>query len=440
MKKVLLYSILLFVGLALSQALPSLLGGTHDGFSFLVRVLTMTGLAFIMIHVGFEFHIDKSRLGSYGWDYVVAFTAASFPWILVTGYFVLVMIPQEFWSSADTWKETLLAGRFAAPTSAGVLFSMLAAAGLGATWLFRKARVLAIFDDLDTVLLMIPPKMMMVGLAWQLGFIAVIMAVQLVVAYVWLHRVRMPVTWGWVLGYAAMIVAVSEILYAGSKIIDPSVPIHIEVLLPAFVIGCLARPRGSAPGEDAADVERALHHVLERPGEQRAATVISAAFMVLVGLSMPAIFNGPDAQHPAPDLPSLHAAAPGAAVDDPAIHGGKPEDRYTRTITASQPNLGWGMIAVHVLLITLLSNLGKMFPAFCYRREAHWRHRLALAIGMWPRGEVGAGVLVLSLSYGIGGPVVTVAMLSLALNLALTGVFILMVRRLLHGVPEGAAS
>ena len=25
-----------------------------------------------------------------------------------------------------------------------------------ATWLFRKARILAIFDDLDTVLLMIP--------------------------------------------------------------------------------------------------------------------------------------------------------------------------------------------------------------------------------------------------------------------------------------------
>ena len=47
-----------------------------------------------------------------------------------------------------------------------------------------------------------------------------------------------------------------------------------------------------------------------------------------------------------------------------------------------------------------------------------------------------AGVLVLSLSYGIGGPIVTVAMLSLALNLALTGVFILIVKRLIDGVPE----
>ena len=77
-----------------------------------------------------------------------------------------------------------------------------------------------------------------------------------------------------------------------------------------------------------------------------------------------------------------------------------------------------------------------MFPAFCYRREVHWKHRLAVAIGMWPRGEVGAGVLVLSLSFGIGGPIVTVAMLSLSLNLLLTGVFIMIVRKLIQGVTE----
>ena len=98
--------------------------------------------------------------------------------------------------------------------------------------------------------------------------------------------------------------------------------------------------------------------------------------------------------------------------------------------------MSWGMIALHVLAITFLSNLGKMFPAFCYRREAHWKERLALAIGMWPRGEVGAGVLVISLSYGISGPTLTVAMLSLALNLVCTGLFIVAVKKLLAGVPE----
>jgi hypothetical protein len=76
-----------------------------------------------------------------------------------------------------------------------------------------------------------------------------------------------------------------------------------------------------------------------------------------------------------------------------------------------------------------------MFPLLCYRSEAHWRQRLALSVGMWPRGEVGAGVLVLSVSYGIGGPIVTVAMLSLAL----TSAFIVIVRRLLGRTPERAA-
>ncbi len=412
MRKVGIYSALLLAGLVASQWVPALVGGAADAVALWVRVFTMTGLAFIMIHVGFEFHIDKSNLRKYGWDYVVAFTAATFPWIFVTLYFVFVMLPANVWGGWDAWSESLLAGRFAAPTSAGVLFSMLAAAGLTATWLFRKARILAIFDDLDTVLLMIPLKMMMVGLAWQLGLVVLLLVGLLGVAYLYLHRVSMPVTWRWVLGYALGITLISELVYAGTKAFDPNVPIHIEVLLPAFALGCIARPRRSdAGGEpfDAKDpiaVEAALHRVLETPEERRASTYISGTFMVLVGLSMPVIFGG----------------LSGPAVD-PA------------TVTAAQPDMSWGQIGLHVLAITVLSNLGKMFPAFCYRREAHWRERLAVAVGMWPRGEVGAGVLVVSLSYGIGGPVVTVAMLSLALNLILSGVFIMMVRGLLAGVP-----
>jgi Kef-type K+ transport system membrane component KefB len=98
------------------------------------------------------------------------------------------------------------------------------------------------------------------------------------------------------------------------------------------------------------------------------------------------------------------------------------------TVSAAQPPLPWGVMAGHMLALTILANLGKMVPAFCYRQEASWRERLALAVGMWPRGEVGAGVLLVSLGYGLGGPMILAAMLSLALNLILTGVFILVVK------------
>ena len=212
MKKVLVYSTLLVAGLAVSQMLPSLVGDSYAALADVIRVMTMIGLSFIMIHVGYEFDIDKSNLRQYGVDYLVAFTAATFPWLFVTLYFVFVLLPPDAWGQLQAWKETLLAGRFAAPTSAGVLFSMLLAAGLGATWVFRKARILAIFDDLDTVLLMIPLKMLMVGLAWQLGVIVVVMAALLIMGFVLLHKVRIPVSWPWVLGYSGAIALLSELI------------------------------------------------------------------------------------------------------------------------------------------------------------------------------------------------------------------------------------
>jgi Kef-type K+ transport system membrane component KefB len=107
---------------------------------------------------------------------------------------------------------------------------------------------------------------------------------------------------------------------------------------------------------------------------------------------------------------------------------------------AATGGMGWGVIALHVVIVTILSNVGKMLPAFCYRREASLRERLALAIGMWPRGEVGAGVLVIALSYGIAGASLTVAVLSLALNLLCTGVFILIVKKLIAPVAADSVT
>jgi hypothetical protein len=396
-KKVALFSLLLVIGLVGSQILPGALGSAHAAVGEILGILTLVALAFIMIHVGYEFEIDKSKARAYGWDYLVAMTAAAFPWLFVALFFIAVMLPAGSWSSWDAWKESLLVARFAAPTSAGVLFSMLAAAGLSATWLFRKARVLAIFDDLDTVLLMIPLKMMIVGPAWELSLIVVAMGLLLWLGWRYLHAWAIPVTWPWVLGYSVLLVAITEVIYLATKQLT-DVPIHIEVLLPAFILGVVMKlPRGADPHGD--DEREGHQDGPESPEEQRVATIISAVFILLVGLSMPSLVGG--------------------------------SDSGTGTYLGRAAIPGWGTLALYVLVVTVLSNAGKMLPAFTYRSEAHWRERLALAVGMWPRGEVGAGVLVISLGYGLGGPVVTVAVLSLAVNLLLTGPFIWMVKRLL---------
>ena len=394
MRQVLWYSVLLVLGLVGSQVLPGHLGGAQPAYEEVVRLLTVLCLAFIMVHVGYEFEIDKTKMRQYAWDGAVAGSAAALPWLFCAAYFVYVLRPAAEWGTFQAWRESLLSAMFSAPTSAGVLFSMLAAGGLSATWLFKKARVLAIFDDLGTVLLLIPMKMMIVGLRWQMGALVAIMGALLWLAWRRLHSVRLPSTWPWVLGYAAALVGSIEALYHASRLLDAEAPLHLEILLPAFVLGCvMARPHGEDPhGDDA----RPGHQ--EGPpsaSEQRVATYVSAAFMVLVGLSMPKFSVG-----------------------------GTP----------------FSTLALHVLLVTVVSNVGKMFPAFCYRREVPLRERLALAVGMFPRGEVGAGILVVSLSLGIKGLAVQVALLSLSLNLVLTGGFILVVRSLLGPTPTPASA
>lgn len=412
MKKVLLFSLLLVGGLVLSQIIPAALPDQAGSISLAVRLAIMVALSFIMIRVGYEFDIDKKNLKQYGWDYVVAATAAAFPWIFVCLYFVFLVLPSEAWGSWSAWKESLLASRFAAPTSAGVLFSMLLAAGLGATWLFRKVRILAIFDDLDTVLLMIPLKMAMVGFRPELLGLVAFMGALLWVGYRFLHTVRLPVSWGWVLVYSVVIAAFSEAVYQGSKAAGAAVPIHIEVLLPAFVLGCVLKRPDHATAHELEE-HHGMHPELDTPAERWVSTVVSGVFMVLVGLSMPRFVGAPDET-----LLDEGTLAVGGAL---------------KSLT---PEMGWGQIALHVLVVTVLANLGKMFPALCYRREASLRQRLAVCVGMWPRGEVGAGVLVLSLSYGIGGPIVVICLLSLVLNLLLTGVFILIIRKLIAGEPK----
>ena len=99
------------------------------------------------------------------------------------------------------------------------------------------------------------------------------------------------------------------------------------------------------------------------------------------------------------------------------------------TITGSQPMMSGLIIIFHVLIVSLLSNIGKLFPLFFYRDRLK-RERLALSIGMFTRGEVGAGIIFIALGYGLGGPVLMISVLTIVFNLILTGIFVVWVEKL----------
>ena len=125
MKKIFSFSLLLILGLVASQILPGMLGESYPAFRAGATTFLYVCLSFIMINVGREFEIDKKRWRSYAEDYFIAMATAAVPWLLIALYYVFVLLPPEFWGNGDAWKENLLLSRFAAPTSAGILFTML---------------------------------------------------------------------------------------------------------------------------------------------------------------------------------------------------------------------------------------------------------------------------------------------------------------------------
>lgn len=388
MKKVLAFSLFLILGLAASQILPGLLADGYSTFRSGSNTLLYVCLSFIMINVGREFEIDKTRWKSYAQDYFIAMATAAVPWLLIALYYVFVLMPPEYWGDSTAWKENLLLSRFAAPTSAGILFTMLAAMKLKRSWMYKKIQVLAIFDDLDTILLMIPLQIMMIGMKWQLFVVVFIVFILLFWGWRKLNSYQMKQSWKAIAFYAMAVFAITQFVYLLSKNLwGAEGSIHIEVLLPAFILGMVMKTK----------------HI-NTPKELRAASVISFLFMFLVGLSMPQ-FIGID----------MSASAADAAL------GG--------SLTAAQPMMSWGMIAVHVVAVSFLSNIGKLFPLFFYR-DRKLSERLALSIGMFTRGEVGAGVIFIALGYSLGGPALIISVLTLVLNLLLTGIFVVWVKRL----------
>ena len=134
--------------------------------------------------------------------------------------------------------------------------------------------------------------------------------------------------------------------------------------------------------------------------EERISTIISLVFMLLVGMSMPLI-----------DMNATAASG------------------ESQSIIATLPMMSGWEIALHVLAVTLLSNIGKLAPMFFYN-DRSLTERLALSVGMFTRGEVGAGVIFIALGYNIGGPILLISVLTLVLNLILTIGFVYVVKYL----------
>lgn len=383
MKKVLSFSLFLMAGLVLSQLMPQLFQETADSIKKVADTLLYICLAFIMINVGREFEVDKSRWKSYAADYFIAMATAAMPWLFIALYYVFVLMPPEYWSNWNAWKENLLLSRFAAPTSAGILFTMLAALNLKSSWMYKKIQVLAIFDDLDTILLMIPLQILMMGLKWQMFVVVAIVAVLLVFGWKRMGAYEWRQDWKAVLTYSVIVFAATQILYYVSRhYFGEQESIHIEVLLPAFILGMVMK-----------------HRHVETRTEYKVSSAISYFFMLLVGFSMPSFIG---------------------VTADPQVAG---------SITGAQPMLSWGKIAMHVVIVSALSNIGKLVPLFFYR-DRLFSERLALSVGMFTRGEVGAGVIFIALGYSLGGPALLISVLTIVLNLILTGGFVMWVKHL----------
>ncbi len=385
MKKVISFSLMLMVGLVLSQMLPAQLGESYVELKHQIEVMLGVCLAFIMINVGREFEIDKSNVRVYVKDYLVAMLAAALPWLFIAIYYILAIMPSEWWSSGEVWKETLLLSRFAAPTSAGILFSMLAAMNLQKSWIYQKAQTLAIFDDLDTIILMVPLQVAMIGeLNWQMVAMLVVIFGMFYIGWKYMSRFKMRQTWYAIFTYAVLVYGSTLLVYTLTKhFFGAKGAIHIEVLLPAFIFGMIIRNR----------------HVGGRT-EERISTIISLVFMLLVGMSMPLI-----------DM------------------SGTATSGESQSIIATLPMMSGWEIALHVLAVTLLSNIGKLAPMFFYN-DRSLTERLALSVGMFTRGEVGAGVIFIALGYNIGGPILLISVLTLVLNLILTIGFVYVVKHL----------
>ena len=92
MRKIILFSLFLIIGLIGSQTIPTALNPeAFEKLKSFFDAMLYICLAFIMINVGREFELDKTKWKSYTEDYFIAMATAAVPWLLICGYFIFLM-------------------------------------------------------------------------------------------------------------------------------------------------------------------------------------------------------------------------------------------------------------------------------------------------------------------------------------------------------------
>src|SRR3989338_9225946 len=103
---------------------------------------------------------------------------------------------------------------------------MMLAAGLGATWVFKKARTLAVLDDLAVILLLTPLQIIIFGFHIQSIIILILIGLFLFASFRWPNRIFWPTGEKWILLYGLILAGLVFL-------IKQTTHIHLEVLIPA---------------------------------------------------------------------------------------------------------------------------------------------------------------------------------------------------------------
>ena len=72
--------------------------------------------------IGYEFTIDKNALGDYGLDYLIAMTAAGFPWLFVAAYFFVAVGGDSNWGDQPLYhSQSEVTGGYNAGMVSGIV-------------------------------------------------------------------------------------------------------------------------------------------------------------------------------------------------------------------------------------------------------------------------------------------------------------------------------